>query len=266
MSVKQGRAGPPPTSIDIDDFSVEVAHAGSRHALLQRVVELKNELAKKLDPSDFEIVEVTGRAAKKNLAQRFSEAIAQKIANELRDDFPEIQPDASGGGHESFSRGAGGLKKIDVNYSTKRSGLELAVTVKTINFPDGATKRYTKNVKRVDGELRAEAQDCHARQPFAVIAAYLFMPDDAALDGEGSKSSARHAAEVLQARSGRVGDKDSAERVELAFVGLYDDAGNVGFALPEKIPPHGQPKSADLHRFSETLERIRQKHRERNRR
>lgn len=254
----------PPTSKDLDDFSVELRHAGDRRALLSRVARLKTELAKKLSPDDFEIVEVTGRAAKKNLAQRFSESIAQKIANALRKELPGIQPDASGGGHESYSRGAGGLKKLDVNYSTTKSGLELAVSVKTINFPDEATARYTKNVKRVDGELRAEAQDCHARQPYAVIAAYLFMPRDSAEDGAGGQSSLAHAARVLAARAGRKTPEEPKERVELAFVGLYSDAGKVVFAHPTDVPESGLPKRTMS--FSVTLEEVRRVYRARNRR
>ena len=51
--------------------------------------------------------------------------------------------------------GAGGLKKLDVNHSTPEIGLGLGVSIKTINFLDIKTRRYTKNIKRVDGELRA---------------------------------------------------------------------------------------------------------------
>lgn len=254
----------PPTSKNLDDFSVELHHAGDRKALLERVERLKEELAKKLSPEDFEIVEVSGRAAKKNLAQRFSEAIAQKIANALRSELPGIQPDASGGGHESYSRGAGGLKKLDVNYSTTKSGLELAVSVKTINFPDGATGRYTKNVKRVDGELRAEAQDCHGRQPYAVIVAYLFMPRDAANDGLDGGSSLAHAARVLAERAGRSSHEGPDERLELAFIGVYSDQGVVQFAAPNDIPDSGLPQK--LTSFSQTLDEVRRAYRLRNRR
>lgn len=252
----------PPTSKDLDDFSAEMAYAGDRLRLLSRVKSLKEELAAKLDPEDFEFVEVTGRAAKKNLAQRFSEAIAQKIANALRKDFPGIQPDASGRGHESYSRGAGGLKKLDVNYSTTKSGLELAVSVKTINFPDHATARYTKNVKRVDGELRAEAQDCHTRQPYAVIAAYLFMPRDAAEDGGRGDSSLAHAARVLARRAGRESIDGQHARLELAFVGLYSDSGSVVFVDPNDVPQKGLPEKTM--RFSQTLEEIKRVHALRN--
>jgi hypothetical protein len=99
------------------------------------------------------------------------------------------------------AKSASGLKKIDVNYSSSRSGLELAISVKTINFKDEGTGRYTKNTKRVDGELRAEAEDVHKRQPYAVVVAYLFLPVDAATDGCGSHAD--HAATLTDLRRGR---------------------------------------------------------------
>ncbi|MBL8922193.1 MAG: hypothetical protein JNJ54_25310 [Myxococcaceae bacterium] len=251
----------PPTSSNLEDFSKELAYAGDRKDLLVRVSRLKPKLGKLLTGDELELVEVSGRAAKKNLAQRLSEAIAQKIANALRREFPGIQPDASGSGHESFSKGAGGVKKLDVNYSTKKSGLELAVSVKTINFADDATGRYTKNVKRVDGELRAEAQDCHKRQPYAVIAAYLFMPIESAKDGANGKSSAKHAAEVLAARSHRKDSSGPHEKVELSFIGLYEDQGTVRFCFPDDVPLNGTPTRAIG--FGRTLELLRKEYQQR---
>jgi hypothetical protein len=92
---------------------------------MERVKELEKRLASELAPEELEIVEITGRPAKKNWAQRFSESIAQKAANALRKEFKGIRPDEDGRGHESLSRGAGGLKKLDVNHSTLESGLRL---------------------------------------------------------------------------------------------------------------------------------------------
>jgi hypothetical protein len=252
----------PPTSKNLDDFSTEIQHAGNRRTLLARVEELRAQLRNVLREEDFEIVEVTGRAAKRNLAQRFSEAIAQKIADELRRDFDGIWPDESGAGHESLSRGAGGLKKLDVNYSTQQGGLGLAVSVKTINFADEGSRRFTKNVKRVDGELRAEAQDCHEYHPYAVIAVYLFMPSEASLDGR-KKSSVRHAGEVLAERAGRKRHDDPNHQVELAFIGLYQDDGVVRFFRPQDIPERGEPHESLT--FSQTLEQVRLAYRDRRR-
>jgi len=254
---------PPPTSADVDDFGEELRFAGDRDELVLRIGRVRKALAV-LPPTDRELVEV-GRAAKKNFAQRFSNAIAQKTANALRADFEDILPNAEGIGHESQSKGAGGLKKLDVNYSTTRSGLELAVSVKTINFKDDTTSRYTKNVKRVDTELRAEAGDCHRRQGYAVLVALLFLPDDAASDGQAGASSLRHASNVLDYRSGRTSPKEDDERFELAFIGLYDSSGRVSFFPPgDDVPELGWPKITIP--FSKVLQEIRVAYDERNRR
>lgn len=84
-----------------------------------------------------------------------------------------------GFGQESRARTGKGLKKLDVNYSTIELGLGLGLSIKTINFRDAKTKRYTKNYTRVDNELRAEAADYHERQPYSVLCAVIFLPFDA---------------------------------------------------------------------------------------
>ena len=78
---------------------------------------------------------------------------------------------------------------MDVNYSTVELGLGLGVSIKTINFPDPKTRRYTKNYTRVDNELRAEAADYHERQPYAVLCAVVFLPLEACDDGGVSAPS-----------------------------------------------------------------------------
>lgn len=247
---RKGKAAP--TSKNIDDFGVELTHAGDRRDLIRRIERLKAALLKiDLDQTDRDLIEL-GRGAKKNFAQAFSTALAQKTANVLRAIFPEILPTEGGEFHESQSTGAGGAKKLDVNYSTKKSGLELAVSIKTVNFKDEVTNRYTKNTKRIDGELRAEAQDCHRRQPYAVLVAYLFLPLEAATDGDQGKSSLKHNADVVSARGGRKSDQENHSLFELCFVGLYDDAGKTSFFSPDSVPETGVPDQ--MIPFSKTIE------------
>lgn len=209
------------SSAKSDSFHAEFTAAGDRDDIAAVVAKLSaamDDLG--LSAHERSYVEV-GRAAKKNYAQRLSTAIAQKVADGLRDRFPTILPSVDGKMHESRSMGAGGLKKLDVNYSTPEIGLGLGISVKTINFRDLATKRYTKNVKRVDAELRAEAQDYHTRQPYSLLAGLVFMPSDAATDGVGERSSFRHAREVFAGRSGRRGPTDDPSRFERLWIGLY---------------------------------------------
>jgi hypothetical protein len=169
-----------------------------------------------------------GRAVKRNFAQRLSTSLAQKVADALRPKFKGILPDEKGGRHESRSGSASGLKKIDVNYSNPQIGLGLAVSIKTVNFKDEKTGRFTKNIKRLDGELRAEAQDCHTRQPYAVLAALIFLPDEAAHDSN-TKSSLRHAWDVFERRSGRTSTNNEASLFERIWICAYNsDKGNFG--------------------------------------
>lgn len=254
----------PPTSANPESFATELAYAGDRIELLERIARLRALIEElNLDEADRKLVTVDGRAEKKNFAQRYSTAIAQKTADALRSGFPGIYPDAEGRGHESKSAGASGKKKLDVNYSTTISGLELAVSIKTINFRDEVTGRYTKNARRVDGELRAEAQDCHKRQPFSVLAAYVFMPLDSATDGKNGTSSLKHNTNVFMRRGGRVTTKNSSSLFELVFIGLYDDEGHVMFfPADEHVPNHGAPDEAMT--FSETLRLVRGLHQARN--
>src|SRR5690554_1911837 len=99
------------------------------------------------------------RKDKKNYAERLSRNLATAVANLLRPDFDGVMPDADGTRQETRARTAKGYKKLDVNYSTPELGLGLGVSIKTVNFPDTKSRRYTKNYTRIDNELRAEATD-----------------------------------------------------------------------------------------------------------
>jgi hypothetical protein len=232
---------PPPTSADLRSIKTELDFAGDRPTIQRICIEVAEALeAVTLSDEHRAYIEI-GRAPKKNFAQRLSTALAQKLANALRPEFAGINPDALGAKHESKSRGATGLKKLDVNYSTTQAGLGLAISVKTINFKDEKTKRYTKNIKRVDGELRAEAQDCHTRQPYAVLVALVLLPEDAASDGE-SVSSLKHGWNVFKHRGGRKNENGEAALFELVFLGTYSASGELAiFEISLEPPERGLP-------------------------
>lgn len=233
----------------------EFRAAGDRDEIVSVTVRLAaamDELG--LSPRERGFVEI-GRAEKKNYAQRLSNCIAQKVADALRPKFKSILPTIDGKMQESRSMGAAGLKKLDVNYSTSEMGLGLGVSIKTINFRDESTRRYTKNIKRVDGEMRAEAQDYHQRQPYSLLAALIFMPVEAALDGSGDRSSFRHAWEVFRNRSGRRTPTDDHALFEQLWIGLYgvgDNLGQVAFHdVQSDVPAHGLPSGG--RNFEEVL-------------
>lgn len=137
---------------------------------------------------------------------------------------------------------------LDVNYSTPELGLALGISIKTINFTDPKSGRYTKNFTRVDNELRAEAADYHQRQPYAVMVGLLFLPDDACSDAKGNTASSfGQAVKVLRYRAGRDEPDDEPTLFERIFIGLYSTApkhfGDVSFFDVHVAPPKkGRPK------------------------
>jgi len=199
------------------------------------------------------------REDKKNYAERLSRVLAQRFADELRPDFQGILPDPDGRGQESRARSTKGFKKLDVNYSTPELGLGLGVSIKTINFADPRTRRYTKNFTRVDNELRAEAMDYHVRQPYAVLVAVVFLPLDACADGSGSTpSSFGGAVQQFRGRAGRREPTDQAELLESIFVGLYGPEGHVSFFdVADRPPRKGTPPPEKLLSFEDLIARIR---------
>lgn len=156
-----------------------------------------------LDAASPRPPEDASQAEKKNYAERLSKALSVLVANCLRPTFPTIFPLPDGSRQESRAPTGKGKKKLDVNYSTQELGLALGVSIKTLNFRDAASSRYTKNATRIDNELRAEASDYHERQPFAVMAGLLFVPVDSCDDGRKTKSSFAQIVEVLRHRAKR---------------------------------------------------------------
>jgi len=154
------------------------------------------------------------RTKKKNYSQRLSDALARQLVTDLGRSFPGI---------EAGERRAGGRERpirVDVRYHTPY-GLGLGLSVKTLNFRDGKSRRYTENIQRVDKELNAEAVQIHGYQPKAVLAALFLMPEDARHDGERGRSSFEHALEVFRKRVGRADETQPGERFELFWVGTY---------------------------------------------
>lgn len=209
---------------------------------------------------DRDLVSASSATDKKNYAETLSRALSQRFADALRKTFEGILPDREGLGQESRARTGKGLKKLDVNYSTVELGLGLGVSIKTINFRDPRTKRYTKNYTRVDNELRAEAADYHERQPYAVLCAIVFLPLDACDDGgRVAPSSFGQAIQIFRPRGGREKPVDDPTLFERILIGLYDaEAGNfgrVGFFDVKEAPPRiGRPRT--LKSFSEAIDSI----------
>lgn len=206
------------------------------------VVRIDDSIQLELDAAGDRRLAQASQSAKKNYAQAFSNALARKVANALRPRFSGILPDEDGRGAESPARTKKGFKKLDVNYSTLDLGLALGVSLKSVNFPEGAAKNFAKNVTRVDNELRAEADDYHSRQPFAVLVALYFAPVDAALNATRKKpSSFGHMVRTLRHRAMRTRTDSPPTLFEKIYIGLYVadglDRGQVRFSDVEWAPP-----------------------------
>ena len=205
---------------------------------LQAVADQRTRI-EQLEASNPEKIDL--RELKKNYAEDLSRRLAQRFANSLRFYFKGILPDEAGKGHESLARSSKKPKKLDVNYSNPQIGLGLGVSIKTINFRDPKSRRYTKNFTRVDNEWRAEASDYHERQPYAVLVGVLFLPIDSADDKIKSHSSFAQGVNIFRHRAARDGPRDKAELFEKLYIGLYHPAepsiGDVLFFDVERSPP-----------------------------
>lgn len=193
------------------------------------------------------------RSAKKNYAQNLSTELAMLVATRLRPHYPRarITPREDGTGLE-FSVGSRiDRKKTDVGVWDDSAGLILGVSIKTYSFRDyhGPTSgqpahlgRYQRNVKRNDMELRDEADVLHRRQPYAVLYALFFMPEDACWDGLSGHSSFAHAVFTFRKRTGRSSaDAPRHDLFEEIYIGLITDAGEVEFFDVANAPPRNQP-------------------------
>lgn len=135
------------------------------------------------------------REAKKRYSEKVSAVIALAFAEELRQrGMKEARPAPPGevglSGAERRLAGGIGAKKVDVTWATEESGLLLALSIKTINFRDGRTGNFQKNLTNRRGDLLIEAVTLHRRFPYAVLGGFLFLDWDAQSDEtEGRQST-----------------------------------------------------------------------------
>jgi hypothetical protein len=194
---------------------------------------------------------------KRTYSTRFADKMAICLANGLRDRFPGVLPDASGAGTESPAQSVRGPKKLDVNYSTPQLGLGFGVSLKAVHFREKARRGYIHNMKRNDEELRSEASGYHKRQPYAVMIAVLFLPEDACDDATDRHSSSFGAwVRYLRPLTGRASPQDDIDRYERVFVGLYcrDGSGVSFFDVALAPPKKGRPRH--LLAYQEFLDEI----------
>jgi len=183
---------------------------------------------------------------KRTYATRFADKMAICVANGLRGRFPGVLPDEEGKGVESPAQSVRGPKKLDVNYSTQQLGLGFGISLKAVHFKEKEKRGYIHNMKRNDEELRSEASGYHQRQPYAVMIAVVFLPDDACDDSTARHSSSFGAwVKYLRPLAQRQFAHEDIDRYERVFIGLYGrDGSNVEFFDVALAPPkRGRPKN-----------------------
>lgn len=202
---------------------------------------------------------------KRIYATRFADKMAICIANGLRERFPGVLPDEEGRGVESPAQSVRGPKKLDVNYSTAQLGLGFGISLKSVHFREKSLRGYIHNMKRNDEELRTEASGYHQRQPYAVMIAVVFLPDEACED-----ASPRHPSsfgswvKYLRPLAQRHAPQDDIARYERLFVGLYDRAGvRMEFFDVEQAPPK-TVRPRNLLSYTEFLDEIEKTYLRRN--
>lgn len=181
--------------------------------------------------------------AKGQYAVRFANHIAERMAADLRPDFPEIVATSA-----RSARSASGRTQLDINYSTLELGLGLGVSLKSVHTPDAGGSRYGKNFKRNLEELRIEASGYHKRQPYAVMVAVLFLPFDSCDDGRSAPSSFGTWVQKLRPYAGRLAPEDDIDKFEKIFVALYEpDGSDLRFFDVQSAPPRDQrpPKATE---------------------
>ena len=192
----------------------------SAGAAAARVDQLLHAALKSLDPKPPDTASAAG---KKRYSERMSEVVAQALAEELRQrGMPEARPAPPGqvgvSGAERRLAGGIGAKKVDVTWATEESGLLLALSVKTINFRDGRSGNFQKNLTNRRADMLIEAVTLHRRFPYAVLAGLLFL--DAGAGNDGTKTRRSTSANAHQRLRLFTGRSDPAGRDE-QFEGFY---------------------------------------------
>jgi hypothetical protein len=202
---------------------------------------------------------------KRTYATRFADKMAICIANGLREQFPGVLPDEEGKGVEAPAQAVRGPKKLDINFSTPQLGLGFGISLKSVHFREKEKRGYIHNMKRNDEELRTEASGYHQRQPYAVMIAVVFLPDEACEDATARFSSSFGAwVKYLRPLTSRHAAHDDIARYERVFLGLYGrDGSRMEFFDVAKAPPKsGRPR--DLLSYACFLEEIEKAYLQRN--
>jgi hypothetical protein len=168
------------------------------------------------------------RAIKKRYSEQVSQVIAAAFAEELRlrglrEARPALPGSVGASGAERRMAGGIGAKKVDVTWATEQSGLLLGMSVKSINFRDSKTNNFQKNLINRRGDMLIEAVTLHRRFPYSVLAGFIFLDKEAALDStKKRRSTFENAHNRLRLFTGREDPAGRDEQYEQMYILLLD--------------------------------------------
>ncbi len=192
---------------------------------MARIDDLLETALKTLPPKP---PDTASREVKRGYSEVMSAKVAVAFAEELRHrGMKEARPSGPGdigtSGAERRLAGGIGAKKVDVTWTTEESGLLLGISVKTINFRDGRSKNFQKNLTNRRGDMVGEALTLHRRFPYAVVAGFLFLDKDAKNDEtKQRKSTFENAFPRLRIFTGRQDPAGRDEQFERLYLLLVD--------------------------------------------
>lgn len=165
---------------------------------------------------------------KRAYSQDMSNAIAGALGEALRrrgmrEAMPSA-PDADGpSGTERRMAGGIGAKKVDVTWATEECGLIFGASIKTINWRDGRSGNFQKNLTNRRGDMLFESVTLHRRFPYAVLFGFLFLDAEAATDDTDARESTfLNAHHRLKLFTGRDDPGDREEQYERLYIALVD--------------------------------------------
>ena len=116
-----------------------------------------------------------------------------------------------------------GAKKVDVTWATEEGGLLLGISIKGINFRDGRSGNFQKNLTNRRGDMLFEAVTLHRRFPYAVLGGLFFLDHEASTDNtRRRRSTFENAHARFQLFTGRQDPGARDEQYERLYIVLLD--------------------------------------------
>lgn len=208
---------------------------------------------------------------KRHWSETFADGCAIAIADQLRNSAVKkkrILPLSLADGTEPLTPlGSGTSKRIDVTVADPVLGLEIGASLKGLNFRDGKSGYFDKNLTGRLYELADEVRLVHEHLPHAFIAGIFFLPLESTEDKKTAPSSFAKTVIKLRERTGRldVALAGHAPKCDAGYVALYatgDEAerfqpGVSRFLNVAKAPPRrGRPRVEDTQSLDEVVDEI----------